>query len=436
MPQLRSTSFRCRGHPDIRGSHHKSVEFTRDGQISARATCVLGVGADFDPDALAGFRGPVAVTITVGTRTDVLRAVANPRFEPGGTAVIRTSRHASTDTLAVAADKGADGLDRELVAELARPGAPVTVTIAEQPATGRPGPGEFTALWLPELRRDHLAQRLREVALSSDVLVGEHASGLRELFAQAGLDREVDLVAAAGTDVEALRARLQAGEHVAYVAVSGGPEAEPNGTGGPLARSVEAALDAGAAARVLPPPPLELAALVAAGPRAGPYLLTGPDTPDRRIRAELLDAAAGMRGNAVWRECPSSLAAALDEIGTVLDRCSVRVWVQPSSPQALLLGGTPAEVARQWDALGQPPGEVIVHVRPTDTGGPSASAGSAGAGAAAGGAGGQLDGLLTALLDQGVSTRTLARALATLPGREYRGEYRRILRLKSRDGQR
>ena len=57
-------------------------------------------------------------------------------------------------------------------------------------------------------------------------------------------------------------------------------------------------------------------------------------------------------------------------------------------------------------------------------------------GAGAGGPAGPdaLDPLVRALLEAGVSSRTVAGALAALPGRSYRRSYERVLRLKSGPG--
>src|SRR2546429_3661098 len=129
----RSVAFRCRGHANVRASHLKSLEFTRADEITPRATCVLGVAADFDPALLRGLRGSLRVTIEAGGRGDVVRALANPGFGAGDRIVIRTTRHRSPETLATEADRGASRIDRDLVAALAG-GGPVRVTISEEPA--------------------------------------------------------------------------------------------------------------------------------------------------------------------------------------------------------------------------------------------------------------------------------------------------------------
>jgi len=58
-----SVSFVCRGHPNIAATHGKTLELTRDVEISRRATCVLGVASDHDDRALLALRGRVEVVL-------------------------------------------------------------------------------------------------------------------------------------------------------------------------------------------------------------------------------------------------------------------------------------------------------------------------------------------------------------------------------------
>ena len=63
-----SVSFVCRGHPNVTATHDKTLEFTRDAEISRRATCVLGVASDHDDRALLALRGRVEVDARVRRR--------------------------------------------------------------------------------------------------------------------------------------------------------------------------------------------------------------------------------------------------------------------------------------------------------------------------------------------------------------------------------
>jgi hypothetical protein len=165
----RRVTIRASGHPEIRGTHHKSIEVTRDREITGRATCVVGVSAGKFPAELHLLRGPVRITIAAsGARPDdraappddhpvdhpvdrpgerpvdpagggrlVGQAVINPGHEVERRLVVRRSGRSDPDTLANHADFAADDLDSTLRTALERAGAPVAVTVAE---IGPPAP--------------------------------------------------------------------------------------------------------------------------------------------------------------------------------------------------------------------------------------------------------------------------------------------------------
>ncbi|MEZ5407923.1 MAG: DUF371 domain-containing protein [Acidimicrobiales bacterium] len=142
------------GHPAIRVTHDKTLELTADAAITPRATCVAGVSAAFDAEALAQLRGAVTYELGAGDRRGSGSAVINPEHAVTDRFVIRRSRHADAVTLAVGAAGVAADLPRELAAALAEPGRPVTFTITErQPppplvilAPSEPA-GRLGALW-------------------------------------------------------------------------------------------------------------------------------------------------------------------------------------------------------------------------------------------------------------------------------------------------
>lgn len=119
------------GHRDIRASHVKTLEFTRGPSITARATCVLGVGAELDPEELGLLRGPVRLTVAAAGHQISGEAVINPGHAVGDRLVIRRSDRADPDTLAVRSTLTAADLAPAMVAALADPGTGVTLTLTE-----------------------------------------------------------------------------------------------------------------------------------------------------------------------------------------------------------------------------------------------------------------------------------------------------------------
>ncbi|MEO3751108.1 DUF371 domain-containing protein [Streptomyces sp. B6B3] len=131
MRKARSTVVRAVGHPAIRATHSKTLELTREREVTQRSTCVAGVEAEFDAAELGLLRGPVALTLSTPGGSASGTAVVNPDHEVGERLVVRRSRHRDADTLAVDATLTAADLGRELVAELSDPGGRVTLHVAE-----------------------------------------------------------------------------------------------------------------------------------------------------------------------------------------------------------------------------------------------------------------------------------------------------------------
>jgi hypothetical protein len=127
----RRVVVRAHGQPSIGATHDKTLEVTGDPSVSPRATCVVGVGAVFDPADLALLRGPVTLALAAGGLAASGEAVVNPTHAVGDRIVVRRSDHRDADTLAVRSTLVASDLDPALVRALADPHASVTLTVAE-----------------------------------------------------------------------------------------------------------------------------------------------------------------------------------------------------------------------------------------------------------------------------------------------------------------
>jgi 16S rRNA C1402 (ribose-2'-O) methylase RsmI len=396
-------TFGGRGHAAIRGTHAKTLELIRAPDISARATCVVGVAVEAGPEKLAGFVGPVSIRLRVGEHEDVIGAVANPRFQPGERLVVRRSGYRSGDTFAVHADRGAAGLDRALVAALARPDARLEVTVRQEAPDG--GAGLLTVLALAGGEEADLAPRaadeLRACALvvALDAVAGRVASALAP---------GTPLTAVPDGLGQALDA-LAAGERVVLASSGEAPGLRPPGRD-----LLAGALAAGTPVQAVGLP-AELAAVVLSGLPGERLALAGRLGRDRAARAAALaTVAAGATG--VWRAAPGPLAAWLGELEARLGGAAVAVLLDPGGPAETVLRGEVASVRRALAGRARRQGEALVVV---------AAPAEPAAGLPAG-----LSGLLVALLREGVPARTLAVALGRLPGWSRREAYAAVLALK------
>jgi len=121
--------FTIKGHPDLRGTHAKTLEFKRGESLSQRETCVIGIGADWLPETVKRLRGRLLVTISHGETEDRFQAEVCRSYNARDVMVFRKSGKQSQVTLGIHSSKGAADMDRTLIKELADKNATAEVTI-------------------------------------------------------------------------------------------------------------------------------------------------------------------------------------------------------------------------------------------------------------------------------------------------------------------
>lgn len=167
-------SFHAHGHPQLRATHAKTLEFTADAEVTGRATCVLGVSARLPDVAVAG---PLRLTLSLGSESFTLDAVGNSAWHARDSAVLRRSSRRLADTFATDASAAAADLPRSLVAALTDPAAELAVEVERRPAPPT----------LVRFRLDPASDsRLRAEAAAADELRAEDA-GARARLQELGL---------------------------------------------------------------------------------------------------------------------------------------------------------------------------------------------------------------------------------------------------------
>jgi hypothetical protein len=127
------------GHPSIRATHGKTLELTREGEIGERATCVVGVAARLDEEALTALHGRVELTLAAGGETVRVRGRVNPAFRPGDPLVVRRAADVARNAVVVGADRAAADLPRSFAAALADASARISVRVEELADETAPG---------------------------------------------------------------------------------------------------------------------------------------------------------------------------------------------------------------------------------------------------------------------------------------------------------
>jgi hypothetical protein len=124
-------TFHCFGHENIRAKHAKTIEFSKDSELTRRGDCIIGVRADFELAEVKKLADKVRITVEVGELSDRFYAVINPDFSDEREMVFRKSRYNSGRTLGFSLNKGAIGLNRGIVQLMKNPATGMRVTIEE-----------------------------------------------------------------------------------------------------------------------------------------------------------------------------------------------------------------------------------------------------------------------------------------------------------------
>ena len=116
--------IKFRGHPNIRATHKTTLEVTKEGWLTIRGDCIIGVSADKScSDLSPKFKellrkgSKLKITIKVEEKQFQFSAYGDPRLEltDPTSVVIRKSDFISPRTLAVKSEAAASDVPREIV---------------------------------------------------------------------------------------------------------------------------------------------------------------------------------------------------------------------------------------------------------------------------------------------------------------------------------
>jgi hypothetical protein len=386
-----------RGHPMVRARHGRTLELTADADIGPRATCVVAVAAQVREGSLEGLAGPLTLTLTVegadgdGPASATMTALANPAYRSDGSVVVRRSANRLADTLATTCDLTAAELPEAVVTRLRHPGAVVRLSVARAPAATRP------VTVLVRLGPDPAGARAR---VDAEVAAGSAVSAEDVMARQWAAAASVPLVDDAERSGHP-RSVILAGTGLPGTGLH--PPVAPDGVA-----SVEG----------VGLVPADLAAAAVGG--TGPWLDLTVAGADRRELARWLVAAPSWARLVVAgtpEELAAPLAAAAGDGRTALalvvdrDGCRDQAAVAPV--------GAAAALVEAVDRGGSPP-RLVCALTPV-----------AGHGTTAAVLEPSLRRLVANLVDAGVPTGTLARALAPAAAMGRNAAWRSVQALRS-----
>jgi 16S rRNA (cytidine1402-2'-O)-methyltransferase len=415
-----SVSFVCRGHPNIAASHTKTLELTRDPEISRRATCVLGVGSDHDDRALLALRGRVDVVLECDGRRDELTATMSPFFLGADSLVFRRGEGLHGDTFAFDATKTAATVDRDLVRALGSSDNELRVTVR---ATGsEPAPGVLFVVALPIGNDGDIGPRAIRVLERVDLVLAEDTRTLHALARRIGI--EPARTTSYHDHNEAQRAdgiieRLRRGDRVALVSDAGTPLCSDPGY-----VVVSRAVAGGIAVVPVPGPSALLAVLTASGLPVDRFVFAG-FLPRRSAARQLaLRELTALGAAVVCYESASRIADTMADIAAVRADWRVCIGREVTKVFEEFRRGSASELAHEL-AGEKLLGECTIVIAP-----PTAHDGERDADATA--TTEHVDALLRSLLEQGVPASTVAQALKSMPGIGRNDAYERVHALGNR----
>lgn len=416
-----TVTFRCHGHPRISGSHTKTLELTRATEVTGRATCVLGVRSEHDDRALLRLRGDVEVGLECGGRREMFTSTMSAFFLGDDSLVFRRGPGLRGRTFAYDATKSAADVDRGLVEALGDGEAVLDVTIRELGSGDRRG--ALFVVSVPIGNDDDLSPRARQVLEAADLVLAEDTRRFRDLVQRTGMHVDGRVVSyhdhnEAERSSGVLR-ELDEGARVALVSDAGTPLFSDPGY-----VVVNGAVDAGFAVSPVPGASSMLAVLSASGLAVDRFTYAG-FLPRRSSARQTELRGLTERGDAfVVHEAPRRIGGLLADIAAVSPHWDLCIGREVTKVFEEFTRGTAAELAEAFAAVDDARGEFTVVAAPPAGADPTVETDGV--------TDAQLDRLVRALLEQGVTVKTLAKALGELPGTSHKEAYARVLAVAER----
>lgn len=110
--------IKAQGHENVRLTHDKTIEFTKDTDLTPKGTCIAGLFAEYKLADLRKLVGKVKATIEVAGDAFVIEGQVNPDFSSEDKVIFRRSDVCDAATLLINCDKLAADMPRAMVENL------------------------------------------------------------------------------------------------------------------------------------------------------------------------------------------------------------------------------------------------------------------------------------------------------------------------------
>jgi 16S rRNA (cytidine1402-2'-O)-methyltransferase len=384
---MTSIHIHCRGHAAITATDGRTLELL-DAEDWANRDGVIGYDARFDPAELDQLRGRISVELSCGAESDRFEATISPLFHRGQPLLFRRDSAVRARSFAFQTSKTAADLARPLVEALRKPGAELDVTLT--PLSEAPQPGTLYLVALPIGHQGDLSPRAVDILSSVDLILAEDTRIAHDALGWRGIRTKLQSCFAHNEKSRAgeIGRKLAEGQRIALVSDAGMPVVSDPGQ-----EITAAALAAGAEVRVIPGPSAVLTALALSGMAAPTFRFAGfpprQGTPRKEWAASLIAAEE----TSIFFESPHRLGDLLETLTAAIPERTIAICRDLTKQSEQVLRGTLSEIQ-----LADPAGEYTLVLAPAAPKGKEEGTVAS-------------EGLLSALLAEGVSPSTLAKAL-------------------------
>lgn len=409
-----SARLLAHGHMNISGRHTRTFEIVRDQSVSESGTCIIGVDATYDPDILLKMRGEVRISLECGSATETIRASINPFYIDIDPIIVRTHPQPQHRSFCIDANKGAAALSPKLIEQLQQPGAELEMTVVQ---TGPPGRGALFVVGVPIGNKLDLSPRAISTLRSVDIILAEDTrSAKQDLGSVRGQIISYHSHNERHRTADALEA-LSQGKRVALISEAGMPLiSDPGYT---LLRE---AAQAGMLITCVPGPDAVTTALSISGLPASDFRFLGFLPSKAGQLSRTLDTVSNADYTLVMFEAAHRLKKTLSAISDQFGDRQIALCRNLTRPGEEVFRGTANQVAEQIASRVAERGQFVIVIEPCEQEQQSIDLS------------GEMRLLAGQLLEDGVSTKTVARAVTKAVGGKRRDAFQSILALKAEIG--
>lgn len=127
-----SYTFEAFGHENILATHTKTLEITKDLDLTLNGDCIIGINSNFKLNELQKFREWVDVELTCENESENFRCFINPQFESDHEIVFRKSKFGSERTFGILCTKSSFNINRNIIKNLKNPTSVLKIKVTQR----------------------------------------------------------------------------------------------------------------------------------------------------------------------------------------------------------------------------------------------------------------------------------------------------------------